>query len=56
MDTLPQLKSFADGSNQAHEMRHLNCENAWKFFSQFRRKKDGTLVGGNMQDIIALYQ
>ena len=47
---------FGSGSNQAHEMRHLNCENAWKFFSQFKRLKDGTLVGGNMQDIIALYQ
>ena len=47
---------FGSGSNQAHEMRHLNCENAWKFFSQFRRKADGTLVGGNMQDVINLYQ
>jgi len=47
---------FGSGSNQAHEMRHLNCENAWKFFSQFRRLKDGTLVGGNMQDVIALYR
>ena len=47
---------FGSGSNQSHEMRHLNCENAWKFFSQFRRCKDGTLVGGNMQDIINLYQ
>ena len=47
---------FGSGSNQAHEMRHLNCENAWKFFSQFKRLKDGTLVGGNMQDIVTLYQ
>lgn len=47
---------FGSGSNQAHEMRHLNCENAWKFFSQFRRLPDGTLIGGKMQDIIALYQ
>lgn len=47
---------FGSGSNQSHEMRHLNCENAWKFFSQFRRLKDGTLIGGNMQDIINLYQ
>ena len=47
---------FGSGSNQAHEMRHLNCENAWKFFSQFCRKKDGTLLGGSMADVIALYQ
>jgi len=47
---------FGSGSNQQHEMRHLNCENAWKFFSQFKRLKDGTLVGGNMQDMIALYK
>lgn len=47
---------FGSGSNQAHEMRHLNCENAWKFFSMFRRLKDGTLTGGKMQDVISLYQ
>ena len=47
---------FGSGSNQSHEMRHLNCENAWKFFSLFSRKKDGTLVGGAMQDVIDLYQ
>lgn len=47
---------FGSGSNQSHEMRHLNCENAWKFFSLFSRKKDGTLVGGKMQDVIELYQ
>jgi len=47
---------FGSGSNQAHEMRHLNCENAWKFFTQFRRLSDGALIGGKMQDIINLYQ
>ncbi len=28
---------FASASKQAHEMRHLNCENAWKFMSRFTR-------------------
>jgi len=36
-------------------MRWLNCENAWKFFSQFRRLANGELVGGKMEDIAALY-
>lgn len=47
---------FASASNQAHEMRHLNCENAWKFFSQFRRLSNGDIVGGTMEDIIKLYE
>ena len=46
---------FASASNQSHEMRHLNCENAWKFFSKFRRLPNGDVVGGNMEDIIKLY-
>ena len=47
---------FASASNQSHEMRHLNCENAWKFFSQFRRLSNGDLVGGIIADIIKLYE
>lgn len=47
---------FASASNQAHEMRHLNCENAWKFFSQFRRLQNGDIVGGKMEEIVKLYQ
>ena len=47
--------SFGSASNQSHEMRHLNCENAWKFFSQFRRLSNGELVGGTMEDIVKLY-
>lgn len=46
---------FASASNQSHEMRHLNCENAWKFFSQFRRLPNGDIVGGKTEDIIKLY-
>ena len=46
---------FASASNQAHEMRHLNCENAWKFLSQFRRLSNGELAGGVMEDIIRVY-
>ncbi len=40
---------FASASNQQHEMRHLNCENAWKFFSQFRRMPNGDLTGGKIE-------
>lgn len=47
---------FGSASNQSHEMRHLNCENAWKFFSQFRRLESGELVGGKMEDMVKLYQ
>lgn len=47
---------FGSASNQAHEMRHLNCENAWKFFSQFRRLQNGDIVGGKMEEIVKLYQ
>ena len=44
---------FASATNQAHEMRYLNCENAWKFLSQFRRLANGDLVGGAMDDVIS---
>lgn len=47
---------FASASNQAHEVRHLNSENAWKFLSQFRRLESGELVGGKMEEIVSLYQ
>lgn len=47
---------FGSASNQQHEMRHLNCENAWKFFSQFRRLPNGELVGGKMEDVVKMYE
>lgn len=43
---------FGSGSPQQHEMRYLNCKNAWKFFTQFRRLPNGALVGGSMDDVI----
>ncbi len=43
---------FGSGSPQQHEMRYLNCKNAWKFFKQFRRLPNGELVGGAMDDVI----
>lgn len=46
---------FASASRQSHEMRHLNCENAWKFLSLFRRLPDGSLVGGNMEDVVRVF-
>jgi len=42
---------FGSASNQMHEMRHLNCENAWKYMSCFRRLQDGTIEGGKMEKI-----
>lgn len=42
---------FGSASNQMHEMRHLNCENAWKYMNCFRRLPDGTIHGGKMDDI-----
>ena len=47
---------FGSASRQSHEMRHLNCENAWKFFSLFRRLSDGSLVGGKMADVVKSYE
>lgn len=46
---------FGSASNQAHEMRYLNCENAWKYFSQFRRLSTGEVVGGKMEEIVKLF-
>ncbi len=43
---------FASATNQSHEMRHLNCENAWKFMSRFKRTQDGTISGGSWEEII----
>ena len=46
---------FGSMSNQSHEVRYHSCENAWKFLRQFRRLKDGSIVGGNYEDIKKLY-
>ncbi len=46
---------FASADNQQHEMRHLNCENSWKFFEQFRRLPDGRIVGGEMEDMVMAF-
>ena len=43
---------FASASRQQHEMRWLNCENAWKFLSLFSRKADGEIEGGRMDEVI----
>lgn len=42
---------FASASKQSHEMRHLNCENAWKFMSRFQRMPDGKIRGGEWESI-----
>jgi len=46
---------FGSVDNQGHEVRHHSCENAWKFLSNFRRLPDGTVIGGKMEDIKAIY-
>ena len=47
---------FGCVGNQGHEVRHHTCEQAWKFMSQFRRLPDGTIEGGDLEKIKALYQ
>ena len=34
---------FGSATKQSHEMRYLNCKNAWKFLSQFKRNKNGEI-------------
>ncbi len=46
---------FGSVDNQGHEVRHHSCENAWKFLRNFRRLPDGTITGGKMEDIKAIY-
>ena len=43
---------FASASKQSHEMRWLNCENAWKYMSLFSRKENGDIAGGNMEEVL----
>ncbi len=46
---------FGGGSGQYHEMRYINCENAWIFMSHFRRLEDHTIAGGKMEEIKKAY-
>lgn len=46
---------FGSASKQSHEMRHLNCVNAWKFFSMFKRNSNKQIEGGKMEDVVAAY-
>lgn len=47
---------FACVGNQGHEVRHHTCENAWRFLSGFRRLPDGRVDGGELEQVLALYQ
>ena len=38
-------------SGQGHECREHTCENAWRFMSNFRRLPDGTIEGGEFENI-----
>ncbi len=47
---------FGSASKQQHEMRHLNCENAWKFMRNFRRLDNGEIEGGKFDEILKVYR
>lgn len=47
---------FGCVSGQGHEVRHHSCENAWKFLSKFRRLSSGEILGGELEEIKALYE
>lgn len=47
---------FASISNQGHEVRQHTCEHAWLYMNQFRRLADGTLTGGNFEEIVKMYR
>lgn len=46
---------FGCVGNQGHEVRHHTCEQAWKFMSLFRRLPDGTVEGGDLDQVRSLY-
>lgn len=43
--------ALASISGQAHECREHTCENAWRFMSNFRRLPDGTIEGGDYDQV-----
>ncbi len=43
---------FGSVSDQQHEVRMHSCEHAYRFMNLFSRKKDGTLVGGEADQVI----
>lgn len=47
---------FGCVEGQGHEVRHHTCDNAWKFMNCFRRKADGSIEGGAMEEICSLYR
>ena len=47
---------FGSISGQGHEVRHHTCEHAWLFMNRFRRLADGTLVGGDFEEVVKMYQ
>lgn len=43
---------FGSINDQQHELHYHQCEYAYRFMSSFSRLSDGTLVGGNKEDIV----
>ena len=43
---------FASISDQGHDCREHTCEHAWRFMSHFSRNKDGTINGGETDEIL----
>lgn len=44
---------FGSINDQQHEIHRHQCEYAWNFMSNFRRLADGTLLGGDKEEIIS---
>lgn len=43
---------FGSINDQQHELHYHQCEYAYRFMSSFRRLADGTLIGGDKDDIV----
>ena len=43
---------FGSISGQGHDCREHTCEHAWRFMSCFSRDKDGTIHGGDEDEVI----
>ncbi|MCR4939504.1 MAG: hypothetical protein K5930_05265 [Treponemataceae bacterium] len=44
--------AFASISGQGHDCREHTCEHAWRFMRCFSRAPDGTIIGGDPQELM----
>ena len=47
---------FASIDNQGHECREHTCEYAWRYMSCFSRTSDGTIKGGDNEEIKKVFE